>query len=412
MLEIKMSDLGDLKTILPKWKITDKHWHRLVGRAQARDHARQVRFPVPARAALAAAAAILLFTIALLWFRTRPEPYLTAKSDKVFMLSSMTKCLIYQGTEYRVSADTVKGHTQVLLNHGKAVFAVTPGRHAVSVVLPGGKIRVTGTFFMVKTAGAFDFIVELLKGSLEISVKERRINMEKGRVAVKEGDRLVVKQLPGNRAVQLQKVQYQILKKKSAKQKKIKKSRKRRSAVARRETQVPDARPALLPRPVAPVAPSTYKDITSGAYSKPQDADDREDPPAYDEKPWVYPEGTPWSIKEDIEIWHADIKLPVRWYEELDEMEYKYGRTGRDLEAMAVRRAKRSGADGFIVLEAGRMKKMMTTETEFRRGKAQDLEFHGMDLRDFGVYDSEHYATRKGTTREAFFIRVRFFRYY
>ena len=131
------------------------------------------------------------------------------------------------------------------------------------------------------------------------------------------------------------------------------------------------------------------------------------------EKAWSMPEGSPYIVKAGVEIWHADKKEPVRWYEELGEFEFKYGRTGLDVEAMAVRRASRMGASGFIVLSAGRMDTGIVSEIEFRRGREQDLTVNDMDVKEYGnIYDSENFSTRSRMKQDAFYLRVKFFKYY
>lgn len=149
----------------------------------------------------------------------------------------------------------------------------------------------------------------------------------------------------------------------------------------------------------------------SGTRAK---GDIREEQKEKESEKWSMPQARPYAKRMGVEIWNSEVQLPVRWYEEIGEMEFKFGKNGADLEAMAVRKSKRIDADGFIILASGPMNRKMAAQIEFRRGRERNLEVvDRMHLDDYGIdYQSDNFSTLNKMTQDAWFMRVKFFRYY
>ena len=179
--EAFLSELKGLTPLLPKWRVTDTAWERLVVRAAS---SRAFRFGFLWTFARAAAVAGLVAAAALFTYRALTPAWESAAAEKTLTLSPKTKVLLSAGTQYRLRHDKKKAVLVLKMNRGEAVLGIERDvfREA-AVELPAARVRVTGTFFLVKTVGAFDFIVEVLEGSVRIEAEGKALRLESGKSA-------------------------------------------------------------------------------------------------------------------------------------------------------------------------------------------------------------------------------------
>lgn len=385
-LDGQLKDMGELAPVLPRWNMTDKSWAEAVDKGRLRTEQKKIRlfFTPVLRFALAAS---LILAVSLIWWRTRVPEWQSASVEKRITLSDRAVILLAAGTEYRLEGGA-PGDSFFLLNvhRGEAVLSVV--KHSfrqAAVVLPTTVVHVTGTFFRVKTVGASDFRVELLEGSVDIETAVRPIRLEQGRFIEKEGERGVIRALTLLEEQSLLEIRDTLLGVRSLPDKEPGKAADKALVIAAAsvaEDSVPTAPPA--PRPPAAVKP-----------------------------PQTGPAGAkPFSIKDGIEIWDAEINFPAQPYGELGEIEYINGVNGTELQKLAVAKARRMKADGFIILSAGLMGTDVVSEIEFRKSPDNVIEAAGMDLKDYGAeYETGHFAVRKQMRQNAFRMRVKFFKY-